>query len=106
MSAAGLVPYVHTMDEPELGQKLRDELRAGPGRVDDDQLEAAASRYAPGQRHAPAEALLPRGQRAPDEVVLVQPVIDVASDGRSAKARSTSSTSRMSASPTLVRQAS
>ena len=28
VSAAGLVPYVHLMDEPELGQKLRDELRA------------------------------------------------------------------------------
>jgi bifunctional N-acetylglutamate synthase/kinase len=28
VAAAGLVPYVHTMDEPELGQKLRDELRA------------------------------------------------------------------------------
>lgn len=28
VSAAGLVPYVHTMDEPDLGQKLRDELRA------------------------------------------------------------------------------
>lgn len=28
VSAAGLVPYVHTMDEPELGQKLREELRA------------------------------------------------------------------------------
>jgi len=28
VSAAGLVPYVHLMDEPELGQKLREELRA------------------------------------------------------------------------------
>jgi hypothetical protein len=28
VAAAGLVPYVHTMDEPELGQKLREELRA------------------------------------------------------------------------------
>jgi acetylglutamate kinase len=28
VTAAGLTPYVHTMDEPELGQKLRDELRA------------------------------------------------------------------------------
>jgi hypothetical protein len=28
VAASGLVPYVHTMDEPELGQKLKDELRA------------------------------------------------------------------------------
>ncbi|HTQ02245.1 MAG TPA: hypothetical protein VMI54_00260 [Polyangiaceae bacterium] len=28
VTASGLVPYVHTMDEPDLGQKLRDELRA------------------------------------------------------------------------------
>ncbi len=28
ISSAGLVPYVHAMDEPELGQKLKDELRA------------------------------------------------------------------------------
>jgi bifunctional N-acetylglutamate synthase/kinase len=28
VTTAGLVPYVHTMDEPELGQKLREELRA------------------------------------------------------------------------------
>jgi hypothetical protein len=28
VAAAGLVPYVHTMDEPDLGQKLREELRA------------------------------------------------------------------------------
>jgi hypothetical protein len=28
VSAAGLVPYVHLMDEPNLGQSLRDELRA------------------------------------------------------------------------------
>ncbi len=28
ITAAGLVPYVHTMDEPGLGEKLREELRA------------------------------------------------------------------------------
>lgn len=28
VAAAGLIPYLHTMDEPELGQRLRDELRA------------------------------------------------------------------------------
>jgi acetylglutamate kinase len=28
VAASGLVPYVHTMDEPDLGQKLTEELRA------------------------------------------------------------------------------